>query len=444
MMGVISGLSEMHRAAVEQIRAGDHTAFLVGFLTTSTMLELSALNNAELRLEEYARAAAETITQYAPIDCVRLRLEPEDLPTVVATVGMTIAGGGADARTADDSLELHISARTEVPGVGVVVLSAMDLAPALHEADFLSIAAEHIGTGLRQIIEAERLRRRAAVANTMALIASLNELWSHAELESLTSAMAVLPGVHAASLSVGATRLAGVLDARCGTLDGHVVERSFTIDERVQADLSVAYADEPTFDQLDVLDEVLTTLAANLSRIEQIIRLTSEAETDQLTGVSNRRRIGKSLAAARAMSDRRHEPFAVLLFDLDHFKSVNDQLGHTVGDQVLIRFAELLQANVRPFDTVARWGGEEFMLLCPDCDVAGAVAISQRVLEQCPGSFDEILPAALRQTTSIGIAVYPEHGTTPESVIHIADEALYRAKREGRDRWAAAGVASKV
>lgn len=444
MMSVIHSLSEMHREAVEQIRAGDHTAFLVGFLTTSTMLELSVLNKDELRLDEYVRAAAETIAQYAPIDCVRLRLEPEDLPPVVVTVGLTFGSDHTGDHTGDDSLDMTHCARVDVPGTGSVVLSVIDLAPPLLDAHFLDIAAAHIGTGLSQVIEAERRRRRAAVADTLALIAAFDELWSQPELESLAVAMATLPGAHAAHLSVGANRLAGVLEACSGQLDGQVEERSFTIDERVHTDVRIAYRDQPTPDQLVVLDEILATLAANLSRIEQIIRLTSEAETDQLTGVSNRRRVGKSLTAARAMSDRRNEPFAVLLFDLDHFKSVNDELGHAVGDQVLIRFAEVLQANVRPFDTVARWGGEEFMLLCPDCDVPGAVAISQRVLEQCPASFAEILPVGLRQTTSVGIAVYPEHGNTPESVIHIADEALYRAKREGRDRWAAAGVTSRV
>lgn len=433
-MGVIRALSDMHREAVEQIRAGDHSAFLVGFLTTSTMLEISGLSNSDMRLDDYALAAAETITQYAPLDRVRLRLIADEFGPISASVGV---------RDGDDDLPHRAEVTAE--GAGRVVLSTVELPEPLRTGDFLAIAAEHIATGFRHLLEDERRRRRAAVADTLALIASLNEQWGQPELDGLAQSIAVLPGVHAARLDVGANRLAGVLTADAGSLVGDTVERSFTIDERVQADVVVAYRTPPTTEQLEVLDEVLTTLAANLSRIEQNIRLTSEAETDQLTGVANRRRVGKSLAAARAMSDRRDEPFAVLLFDLDHFKSVNDRLGHAVGDNVLIRFAELLMRNVRPFDTVARWGGEEFMLLCPDCGVDGAVAISQRVLEQCPASFDDVLPLEIVQTTSVGIAVYPEHGRTPESVIHAADEALYRAKREGRNRWAAAGgVPSRV
>jgi diguanylate cyclase (GGDEF)-like protein len=440
-MGAVQALSDMHREAVEQIRAGDHNGFLVGFLTTSTMLELAGLTNSGLLLEDYAKAAAETITQYAPIDRVRLRLEPADFPPVSASVGF----GAHDAGDPLDAVSLSSDdvARVETDA-GIVTLSAMDLPGPLADADFLTIATGQIASGLQQIIEAERRRRRAAVSDTLALIASLNEQWGQAELDSLASALSALPGVHAARIGIGATRLAGVLTASSGHVGGTLVERSFTIDERVQAEVSAAYRQEPSADQLAALEEILSTLTANLSRIEQNIRLTSEAETDQLTGVSNRRRVGKSIAAARAMSDRRGEPFAVLLFDLDHFKSVNDRLGHAVGDSVLVHFASLLQSTVRPFDTVARWGGEEFMLVCPDCDVSGAVAISERVLEQCPLSFGDDLPSEIRQTTSVGIAVYPEHGRTPEAVIRAADEALYRAKREGRDRWAAATIASTV
>ncbi|MFN8023523.1 MAG: GGDEF domain-containing protein [Acidimicrobiales bacterium] len=434
-MGVIQTLSEMHREAVEQIRAGDHNAFLVGFLTTSTMLELSGLANSDLHLEQYALAAAETITQYAPLDQLRVSLHPTDFAEVVADVG--IPDGAA--------VTLPFSATVELDDVGSVTVATATLPEPLSVAGFLGIAAEHIATGLRHMLENERRRRRAAVADTLALVAALNEQWGQVELDALAQSIASLPGAHAVRLGVGANRLAGVLVAEHGHVGGHLVERAFTIDERVQAQATVAYRDEPTPEQVDVLDEILGTLAANLSRIEQNIRLTSEAETDQLTGVANRRRVSKSLAAARAMSDRRSEPFAVLLFDLDHFKSVNDRLGHAVGDQVLSRFAAILQSNVRPFDTVARWGGEEFMLLCPDCGVEGAVAISQRVLEECPLGFADVLPPEIVQTTSVGIAVYPEHGRTPESVIHAADEALYRAKREGRNRWSAAGqVPSRV
>lgn len=428
-MSVIHALSEMHREAVEQIRAGDHNAFLVGFLTTSTMLELASLTSADLRLDEYVTAAAETITQYAPIDRVRLRLEPDDLPPIVASVGIRTAADRLDDTDADD---LPFSARFEAEGVGSVVVSTVDLAAPLQEGGFLAIAAEHIGKGLQQVMEAERRRRRAAVADTLALIASLNEQWGQPELEALAGALAMLPGAHAAHIGVGANRLAGVLDATVGLLVGELVERSFTIDERVQADVVIAYRDDPTGEHTNVLDEILATLAANLSRIEQNIRLTSEAETDQLTGVANRRRVGKSLAAARAMADRRNEPFAVLLFDLDHFKSVNDTFGHAVGDELLVQVGARLRLAVRPDDVVARMGGDEFAVVTTiEGDPATVHVLAERV-EQVLSDPYEVDGHQLRVGASVGWATAPVGTVDADALLEEADRSLYRVKLERR------------
>jgi diguanylate cyclase (GGDEF)-like protein len=440
-MGAIRALTKMHREAVEQIRAGDHNTFLVGFLTTSTMLELTGLTSGDLRIDGYAMAAAETITQYAPIDRCRVRLTPEEFVQTVASIG---CGDDSDADPLAESADLALAATVTIEGIGTVVLSAAEVAAPLVAGDFLNIAANQICTGLGQIMESERRRRRAAVADTLALIASLNEQWGLSELEGLAGALSSLPGAHGATIAVGANRLAGVLSATSGPTSGNLEERAFDIDERVQANVTMCYTALPTAAQLEQLDDILGTLSTNLSRIEQNIRLAAEAETDQLTGISNRRRVSKALAAARAMADRRNEPVAVLLFDLDHFKSVNDQLGHPVGDQVLVRFAALLSSVVRPFDTVARWGGEEFLLVCPSCALPGAIAIGQRVIEACPDSFDEVLPESIRQTCSIGVAVYPEHANSPESLISVADDALYTAKREGRNRLSVAKAPSRV
>jgi diguanylate cyclase (GGDEF)-like protein len=125
---------------------------------------------------------------------------------------------------------------------------------------------------------------------------------------------------------------------------------------------------------------------------------------------------------------------AVLLCDLDHFKQVNDRFGHETGDRVLSSFAALLRTSVRAHDTVIRWGGEEFLVILPGCDRAGAACLADRLLAACPDSCAAHLPDDVRQTTSIGIAVYPAAARTPEALIGAADDALYRAKREGRNR----------
>lgn len=126
---------------------------------------------------------------------------------------------------------------------------------------------------------------------------------------------------------------------------------------------------------------------------------------------------------------------AVLLCDLDRFKSVNDVLGHEVGDQVLVRFADLLQRSVRAFDTVTRWGGEEFLVICPSCDQASAIIVAERLLAECPTATEDVLPETMRQTVSIGIAIYPETARNPEVLVRAADDALYLAKRSGRDQY---------
>jgi diguanylate cyclase (GGDEF)-like protein len=100
---------------------------------------------------------------------------------------------------------------------------------------------------------------------------------------------------------------------------------------------------------------------------------------------------------------------------------------------VLVNFAALLQQSVRASDTVVRWGGEEFLVICPACDHDGAVSLAERLIAGCATACVSALPPDDPQTTSIGIAVYPAHAETPEMLVNKADAALYRAKREGRN-----------
>ncbi|MDC8015434.1 ligand-binding sensor domain-containing diguanylate cyclase [Tahibacter soli] len=150
------------------------------------------------------------------------------------------------------------------------------------------------------------------------------------------------------------------------------------------------------------------------------------AERDGLTGVANRRRSDAFLAATIAAAQQTHRPYAVLLVDVDHFKTYNDTHGHLAGDEVLKRVAATLCAHVRDNTLVARFGGEEFCLVVPHCDAAAATELGRRlcrvVAEQCPGV-----------TISIGVAT-GDGGETAAQRLARADAALYRAKRNGRDR----------
>ena len=118
------------------------------------------------------------------------------------------------------------------------------------------------------------------------------------------------------------------------------------------------------------------------------------------------------------------------MLDVDHFKKYNDTHGHPAGDEVLKKVARILQVTAREVDCVARYGGEEFCLMLPETPVAGAMKLAERIrtrmaAEQNPGE---------NVTLSIGVASLPVNGDTPDEVIEAADEALYQAKREGRDR----------
>jgi diguanylate cyclase (GGDEF)-like protein len=434
-MSVLDSLNKMQAEAVEQLRAGDHDQFLVGFLTTSVKLELSNLVAADLDLAGFAQAVVDVLTQHAPIDGCLIGIDPAGLPRIGAAVGLDVEL----AMKHDTLLGQPNTAQFSVERVADGTLHAQEVPAALRAAGFLDEAAGQIATGLARVVESEQLRRRAAAAKALRVVATLDEQWNVAELNELAAAFASLPGVTGATMSATAARFAGTLQTEAGRLGPHQIERRLVVDEQLTLALDIGYVEHPAADQLQRLDELVLALTTGLERIEQNIRLAAEADTDQLTGVGNRRRASKALAQARQMADATGKPMSVLLCDLDHFKQVNDRHGHDVGDAVLAAFAGLLRTSVRGHDTVTRWGGEEFLVICPSCDTKGATSLAERLLAACTAACAPGLPSDHQQTTSIGIAEYPLTARTPEALVSAADDALYRAKREGRNQVCAAG-----
>ena len=160
-------------------------------------------------------------------------------------------------------------------------------------------------------------------------------------------------------------------------------------------------------------------------------RILALSQTDHLTGVPNRRFMDDALRRELARCQRSGAPLAVLFVDLDHFKRVNDQLGHDVGDSVLAAVANELQVALRPYDVLARWGGEEFLVLLPESDAGQARRIAERLRERLA---ELVIPGCPWSVTgSIGIAAR-RPDDSPSSLVHRADEALYRAKAAGRNR----------
>lgn len=158
--------------------------------------------------------------------------------------------------------------------------------------------------------------------------------------------------------------------------------------------------------------------------------LTHLSVTDRLTGLNNRLKLDEALAEELTRARRYEYEFAVIMVDVDKFKLINDTHGHHVGDQVLIQLADLLREHCRATDVAGRWGGEEFMLVCPETGPTGVLALA----EQLRASIEATrFPGVERVTASFGVSHY-RPGDSVETVTKRADEALYRAKEHGRNR----------
>jgi two-component system cell cycle response regulator len=192
-------------------------------------------------------------------------------------------------------------------------------------------------------------------------------------------------------------------------------------------------------DKNELLARVRTQLRKKryADRLRHNVQLSLEmAITDQLTGLHNRRYMSRHLDTLVSGARKSGKPLAFLIMDIDYFKSVNDTYGHDIGDEVLKEFANRIAANVRGIDLACRYGGEEFVVVMPETDMAFAYAVAERLrksVEQTPVPISRE-PNTLNITISIGIAGSEGDADTADKLLHRADQALYRAKRSGRNR----------
>jgi diguanylate cyclase (GGDEF)-like protein len=178
-------------------------------------------------------------------------------------------------------------------------------------------------------------------------------------------------------------------------------------------------------------------LALGNARLRESLR--RQSVLDPLTGLFNRRYFDETLKRELARSRRMAAPLSLIVLDIDHFKRVNDGFGHEAGDAVLRAIAQLVRQSIRDCDVACRFGGEELVILMPDCSQPDAARRAESLRADIAGApplLDGAGPAAV--TATFGVAEYPIHGPDAEALFRAADKALYQAKREGRNRVVAA------
>ncbi len=188
-----------------------------------------------------------------------------------------------------------------------------------------------------------------------------------------------------------------------------------------------------TNQDLFAVDALSGSSAVPLANALRYQRSIQEATTDSLSGLANVREFRRRLDAAFARPDRRGTSLSLLLIDFDHFKSVNDELGHQHGDLVLQMGARIVRSAARGQDLVARYGGDELAVMITETNGAGAQRLAYRIVDAVHAAAVSTTPGQ-HLTFSIGVATYPEDAFTANELVAAADQALYLAKREGKDR----------
>jgi diguanylate cyclase (GGDEF)-like protein len=180
------------------------------------------------------------------------------------------------------------------------------------------------------------------------------------------------------------------------------------------------------------IEESMTQASPVLANLRNLALSQARALTDGLTGLPNRRSIDDTLKRMAAHSGRTASPLGAVLFDLDHFKQINDLCGHEKGDEVLAAVGVAITSSLRASDFAGRFGGEEFILLLPDTNRDGALTVAENMRQAIAAV--EVAGVSRPITASFGVAALPDDATEPTLLLRAADRALYVAKSRGRNR----------
>lgn len=218
----------------------------------------------------------------------------------------------------------------------------------------------------------------------------------------------------------------------CGPCTGRSSCHPLTVGGQVIGAVLVNGAKPMDLSQRQRVRDSVGQAAPVLANLRNLAIAELRAATDALTALPNKRTVTDTLMRMLAQASRTLTPLCLLMLDLDHFKNVNDKFGHPVGDQALASVGAVLRSALRAGDFAGRNGGEEFAVMLPDTDLAGARVTAEKI---CAAVAEIRLPGVdLVLTVSIGIAAFPEHALSTERLERLADSALYVAKRSGRNR----------
>ena len=188
-----------------------------------------------------------------------------------------------------------------------------------------------------------------------------------------------------------------------------------------------------------LLERTAEQIALAVSNVGLRETLHLQSIVDPLTGMFNRRYMDEALKRELFRAERKTAPLALIVFDLDHFKRVNDTYGHDAGDYVLKSVARQVTENIRDSDLACRFGGEELVLIMPECDIATAMQRAEKIRDAIASLDLHHIGSTLGTVSaSFGVAQFPQHGRDATTLLHAADKAMYRAKQAGRNRVLAA------
>jgi len=337
----------------------------------------------------------------------------------------------ADREKAGLLLEKHQDLARQIPDINVAIrsklndftLQAKSVDPI--SANLKSLTTQEVERARDRISSASRVSTAIILATTLIglcfvlLVAAIIHASVTRKLMALTrSAKEIRAGHLEALVEADSRDEVGVLSASFREMAQRMSQLVCNLENMVQVRTA----------ELTEARDRLVALVSELDDKNQALEILSV--TDRLTGLANRRKLESSLQAELLRARRYAKEFSIIMLDVDHFKDINDTFGHQTGDNVLVQLAAILRDNARETDIVGRWGGEEFLVICPETNLLVVTALAERYRQEMERS--DFSPVG-QVTSSFGVTSVQE-GDDLQTLVRRADEGLYRAKEAGRNR----------